>query len=192
MVLLILVVVWAVVLGPSLLRRRAERRSTDSIGAFHRQLRILERTGPTLVDPAHRLGTSFPTGGLDTAGRSSSVATSRSGLMVVRPDAVGAGAPGPAGVRRPDPYFRPKACKRRRDVLMAVACVLTVTGLLGAIPVLRPMLVITGVCSLALVVYVGLLVHLRNLAMEREVKLHYLPQPVEHETSVVVRRVAAR
>ena len=60
LVLLILVAVWALVLGPSLLRRRFERRSSDSIGSFHRQLRILGRTGPTLVDPAYRLGTQLP------------------------------------------------------------------------------------------------------------------------------------
>jgi hypothetical protein len=45
-VLVVLAVVWAVVLIPPWLRNRAEGRPGDSIGAFHRQLSTLERTGP--------------------------------------------------------------------------------------------------------------------------------------------------
>ena len=170
MVFLILVMVWAVVLGPSLLRRRAERRSSDSIGDFHRQLRILQRTGPVVVDPANRLQ------GED------------SGPGVFRM----AGARGAVAVhRRPDPYFRPDACRRRRQVLLVLVGVLVGTGLFGAIPPLRPMLFVTIAGAVALAAYVGLLVYLRTLAMEREVKLHYLPDRSEVEPSVV-RRVAAR
>jgi len=185
-VLLILAMVWAVVLGPSLLRRRAERKSTDSIGAFHRQLRILERTGPMIVDPAHRLGTEQPS--MWQAPRYSA-----SGLLVVRPDSQPAnGLPTWShGSRRPDPYFRPDACKRRRDILVSMLCVLVGTGLLGAIPTLRPLLYVTMVGAVFLASYVGLLVYLRNLAIEREVKLHYLPTPVQHESAVSVRRTAA-
>ncbi len=60
MVLLILGLVWAAVLVPSLLRRRSDRRSSDSIGEFHQQLRVLRRTGPAVVPPAFRLMTSLP------------------------------------------------------------------------------------------------------------------------------------
>ena len=59
-VLVVLVLVWAVVLGPSLLRRTSDRQSKDSIGSFHRQLHVLGRTGPSLMAPAHRLGSSLP------------------------------------------------------------------------------------------------------------------------------------
>ena len=62
MVLLFLVVVWLVVLGPSVLRRVRDRRETEveSVGTFHRELRILEHASPPLVPPAYRLrgGTS--------------------------------------------------------------------------------------------------------------------------------------
>jgi len=189
-VLLILVLVWAVVLGPSLLRRGVLRRSTDSIGAFHRQLHVLQKTGPTIVDPIHRLDTSLPSTHIGARPRSGG----RPGLIVVRPDSALPLVPQQvaSAARRPDPYFRPEACKRRRDVLIALAFAVVCTGLPGAIPQARPILVVTGVALVALAGYVALLVRLRNRALEREVKLRYLPQPVDRESSVVIRRVVAR
>lgn len=192
MVLLILVLVWAVVLGPSLLRRGVQRRSsTDSIGAFHRQLRVLQRAGPTLVDPLHRLDTSLPATHIGARARSGG----RPGLIVVRPDMTIPGSANPAdgsSARRPDPYFRPEACKRRRDVLIALLLAVVCTGLPGAIPAARPILAVTAVAAVALAGYIALLVRLRNRALEREVKLRYLPQPADRDSSIVIRRVAAR
>jgi hypothetical protein len=43
-----------------------------------------------------------------------------------------------------------------------------------------------------LVAYLGLLVRLRNQALEREVKLRYLPRSSEEDFPVAVRRVASR
>lgn len=184
MVLVILAMVWAAVLGPGLLRRQAERRSSDSIGAFHRQLRVLGRTGPVIVDPAHTLRTDAPesTGLFRMAG-------SR-GRHLSRPSDIGVLEH--HGARRPDPYFRPEACKRRRDIMASLLCSVVGTGLLGAIPALRPMLYVTIAASVALASYIALLVHLRNLALEREIKLRYLPTPVGHESAVVVQRAAVR
>ncbi len=54
-VILFLAVVWAIVLGPMLLRKRAAQHADDSVVAFHRQLRVLRRTGPALVSPVNRL-----------------------------------------------------------------------------------------------------------------------------------------
>lgn len=187
MVLLILAIVWAAVLGPSLLRRRSERWSTDSIGAFHRQLRVLERTGPTAVDPAHRLQSAYPSGSPfrpSTAGAA----------LVIRPDA----GPAPGfgihrhAARRPDPYFRPDACRRRRNVLVALLSTLVFTGLLGAVPALRPVLFVTIAGAVMVAAYVALLVYLRTLALEREAKLRYLPEPLEADASAAVRRIAVR
>jgi hypothetical protein len=181
-VLLILAMVWLAVLGPGLLRRRAERRSTDSIGAFHRQLRVLQRTGPALVDAAYRL---------EEEGGAPSTA-----LRLPRPQRPMRRA-SPAvtarhGERRTDPYFRPEACRRRRNILAGLLSVVLFTGLLGAVPALRPALFVTVVDALLLAGYVGLLVYLRTLALERQVKLRYLPQPVEADTSAGFRRVASR
>ena len=164
-VLLILGVVWAVVLGPSLLRRRAERHSGDSIGAFHRQLRVLEHAGPSLVNPANRMATGPRTGSPAN--------------------------PHPPNVRH-DPFFRPEACRRRREVLLVLAGLTVATGLLGVVPSMQPVLVLSGLGLAALVGYVVLIVRLRNLALEREVKLRYLPQTSQPEPAFVIRRVAAR
>ena len=54
-VLLILVLVWAAILSPSLIRRVLDRRSADGVGEFHQHLRVLQRTGPVVARPAFRL-----------------------------------------------------------------------------------------------------------------------------------------
>jgi len=181
-VLLILAMVWLAVLGPGLLRRRAERRSTDSIGAFHRQLRVLQRTGPVLVDPAYRL-----------EDRTDAASTALRLPRPQRPARRGTARHAPRyAERRTDPYFRPDACRRRRNILAGLVSALVFTGLLGAVPALRPALFVTLVAGLLLAGYVGLLVYLRTLALERQVKLRYLPQPVEADSSVAFRRVVSR
>lgn len=57
MVLVIIILVaWAVILGPSLLKRRARSGGDQSITHFHHQLRILESSAPEpIVAPAYRL-----------------------------------------------------------------------------------------------------------------------------------------
>ena len=54
-----------------------------------------------------------------------------------------------------------------------------VSGLLGSAPVLRPLLVVTAATLVVGALYIALLVRLRTRAVEREVKLRYLPQPAE-------------
>lgn len=234
MVLLLIVLLWAVFLGPGLVRRLLERRSGDSIGSFHRQLGVLRRTGPTLVPPANKL-TTAEAPGPSIGATGLPIVSSRPSLVVLRHDpagseasASGSAAPGaeevvapgsarhlaavgePATVqdavaadygavvaqrgigRHNDPYFRPAACKRRRDVLSVMAALFVGTGLVGAIPAARPALVVTALAALALGAYIMLLVHLRNVVAERETKVRYLPAPVVAEPQVVVRRSAVR
>jgi hypothetical protein len=190
LVVLILVVVWAAVLGPSFLRRRFDRRSGDSISEFHHHLRVLRRTGPTLVNPAFKLTTSLPDESSRRLARNAAVGGT--GLILIRPDA----AP-PRGVaagsqtQRPDRYFRPEACKRRRDVLLCMVSVIVGTGLLGAIPVLRPLLGLTAFMLVVSALYVMMLVRLGRRAAERAAKLRYLPEPTEAGPSVAIGRRAA-
>jgi hypothetical protein len=47
-VLLILAAVWAVFLVPQVVRARADKTPSDSVGAFRRQLSVLERTSPVV------------------------------------------------------------------------------------------------------------------------------------------------
>ena len=190
-VLVVLVLVWAVVLGPSLLRRTADRQSKDSIGSFHRQLNVLGRTGPSLMPPAHRLGAVIPPPRSDAEGKGSlGSVSSRPAPSAVQP--TGPDGDPQAAFRRPDPYFRPGACKRRRDVLMVLVCTLTVTGLIGIIPAMHVLLAATVFVAVVLVAYVGLLVRLRSRAVEREVKLRYLPRSIEYDHPIQVRRAASR
>lgn len=60
MVLLVLALIWAVVLVPQHLRRRAENRPGDSVGAFQRQLSVLGRTG---LHPVQIVGAGASAGG---------------------------------------------------------------------------------------------------------------------------------
>ncbi len=207
MILLILALVWAAVLGPGILRRRAERRAGDSIGAFHRQLRILQRTGPMVVAPAHSLrsrpfsldrsgGSGVPGGpaaadgsvvtGERSGGSGEPLLPPRSGLTLVSPS--GARRPFVAAAshpdrpslravrtRRPDPYFRPEACRNRRNLLLGILVTFGASGLLGLIPPLGALLVITYISGIALVGYVGLLVYMRSVAQDRQTKLRYIP-----------------
>jgi len=64
---IIILVAWAVILGPGLLKRRARSGGDQSITHFHHQLRILEHSAPEpIVAPAYRLravdGNGTPTG----------------------------------------------------------------------------------------------------------------------------------
>ena len=53
---IIIVAAWAVILGPSLLKRRAHSGGDQSITHFHHQLRVLEQRAPEpIVAPAYRL-----------------------------------------------------------------------------------------------------------------------------------------
>jgi len=219
-VLLILVVLWAAVLGPGFVRRMLERRSGDSIGTFHRNLRVLQRATPGSTRPPGRLagpGMTVPLGALGSpvplvtaAGstdpgddgdppvgwRLPGPATRRPELVLMRPGPVTAapsGSPGAGGGRgRVDPYLRPGACKRRRDVLLWLVCALLGTGVLGAIPQLRVLLDVTAFVGVVTVGYLVLLVRLRRRAVERSAKLRYLPTPEDIEPSIVIRRRAAR
>ena len=187
MVLLILGVVWAAVLAPSLLRRKFDRRSSDSIGEFHQHLRVLRRTGPSVVPPAFRLMTSLPESSLP--GRPSLPTGGGRGLILIRPDAAPVAPPSAtSATQRPDRFFRPEARKRRRDVLASMVCVIFVTGVLGAIPLLRPLLGVTGFVLVVSTLYVAMVVRLGGRATERTAKLRYLPEPVEDEPTIVIRR----
>jgi hypothetical protein len=183
-IFLILAAVWAAILAPSLVRRGLERRSENSIGDFHRHLRVLQRTGPTVVRPAFRLHH----GGVEPPVPPPSPVASRRGLVLVRPGGTAVLPP----ARKVDPFFRPGACKRRRDVVCSLAAVMFGTGLLGAIPTLRPALAATAATFVMTAVYLATLVRMRAHAVERARKLRYLPEHEEPEPAFVILRSAAR
>ena len=94
-------------------------------------------------------------------------------------------APSAAAMRRRESQ------KRRRDVLMFLLAGALTTLALGAIPGLHRLLYVQVVFDLAVAAYVALLLHVRNLAAERDAKLSFLP-PVRAVPVGMVRRGTGR
>jgi hypothetical protein len=171
--LLVLALIWGAFLV-WWLRSRAGGTFGDSVGTFRRHLRVLERAAPVTVRPANRLR---------------------------GPQMVPAYRP-PAGIQGPPPRVgqparrgpvssgdlrRRQALKRRRDVLFLLAVVVIATLLMAGATRSHALIVLQLVCDAVLAGYISLLVRLRNLAAERELKLTYMPRertgrPVRHDT----------
>lgn len=155
-VLLVLAGIWAAVIIAPMVRARVEGTPADSIGSFRRQLSVLERTAPSVVHPANRL----------------------------RMDGAAAIPPYRPQVARPQLPLVPSSSaalrrqqvrKRRRDVFFALLAGTGGSLLLGLLPGLQVMLFVFAVFAVLLGGYVAMLVRLRNLAAEREMKLRFLP-----------------
>ena len=156
MLLLILAVAWAAVLVPPYLRARAEGRPADSIGSFRKQLRVLQRTAPTVVAPANTMRTRT--------------------MAVPHRQAM----PGPSSTASRYAFIDPRrvrTLKRRRDVFMSLLGAMGTTLVLGALPALRVLWALHLVLDVLFVVYVAALVRVRNIAAEREMKLRFMPAP---------------
>jgi hypothetical protein len=171
LVLLVLAGIWAAVLIPPAVRARAEGRPGDSISNFRRQLTVLRRTGPQVGragagEPRHRFhNAAAPV--LPVHGPLRSTST-RPATRSPHAAAVRAGTPASAA--------RSRTIRRRRDVLTALLVAVVATLLLG---VFLGSGLVWGVHLLAdvlLVAYVALLVHQRNVAAERDMKVRYFPQ----------------
>jgi hypothetical protein len=61
---------------------------------------------------------------------------------------------------------------------------------LGAVPSLHVLWALSAGLGLLLAAYVAVLIHLRNLAAEREMKLRFLPPPQAQEPALLLRRSA--
>ena len=168
MVLLFLAAVWALVLIPPLFRGRVEGRSADSIGDFRRQLHVLQRTGPTAFGPPGPARFSGSTA-------SAMVAPFR----------------GPGAPRSPQSLRRQRTLKRRRDVLLGLIGTTAGSLLLGAIPAFRILWLVTLISAGLLVGYVALLVRMRNVAAERDMKLRFLPAAAGNPDATLLLRRSA-
>ncbi len=186
MILLVLVVLWIVVLAPSVWRKRTERRSSGSIDTFHRQLHLLERAGPKIVAPAYRLQTAGAALGM-APGSSGHPALSSSGgrpnLVLLRNDGtpehpaadlaglerlsvVGSGSVPPLEQSH-ERYRRQQATRRRRDVLCGLLATFVLSALLGLVHSLHPLWVLTVLSGLGIVAYVALVSYARSLSAGR-------------------------
>jgi hypothetical protein len=157
LVVLILVVLWTAVLTPRLVRHFREGRSQSSIDSFHEQLHLLERTGPKLVEPAHRL--EHPE---DEAPAGRLALVEGAGAEHATPHLV-------RGVRqRQSAWERRRGRRRRRDLLLGLVGLVAVTGGLGAMHALHLLWAITGVSALALAGYVALVAYAQMLHADRD------------------------
>lgn len=174
MVLVVLALVWIAVLVPPAVRARSEGRPGDSITSFHRQLAVLQRTGPR---------TSWPG---DARFRTSESRSS----SVVRPLAL-ATAP-TVGPQRsaPSSMTRQRTLKRRRDVFTGLLAAMAGTLLISLIPALHLFLLVHLLVDGLFVGYVAMLVHLRNRQVEQEMKVRFLPSPAAVEPALLLRRSA--
>ena len=169
MLLLILAVVWAAVLVPPWLRSRADARPADSISAFHHRLTVLERTGP--------------------------IGSRRVPLIAHRPDGAGyvpaVGRPAPRS-QMAAMSSRARTQRRRRDIFVGMLAAMATSLVLGFIPSLRILWVVHLLVDAMFVTYVALLVHMRNQAAERDMKVRFLPQrlPARTEPALLLRRSA--
>ena len=168
MVLLILAVVWAAVLVPPWLRNRADARPADSITAFRHRLSVLERTGPP-----------------------GSVGFVSSFRPATGP-AIGAAAYRPRPVQSQYAGYSAKARtqRRRRDIFIGMLAAMGASLLLGFIPALRILWVVHLLVDGLFVSYVTLLVHMRNQAAEKEMKVRFLPGRPADAAPLLLRRSA--
>ena len=171
MVLLVLACIWAAVLIPPAVRARAEGRPGDSISNFRRQLSVLHRAGPAAGRGAggdhwyrpHAVSPLTPVHG-----------PVRSARTAPRPGAYSA-VVRPLRPANAAAASRSRTIRRRRDVLSALVVAVAATLVLGLLPALRVMLLFNVIADVLLVGYVALLIHQRNVAAERDLKVRFLP-----------------
>lgn len=173
MVLLVLAGIWAAVLIPPAVRARAEGRPGDSISNFRRQLTVLRRTSPHASRQAggdNWYRSHVAPGALTPVhGPMRSTRTAAPSMAAYRAPVRGVRAPAPSAARS-------RTIRRRRDVLTALLVAVVATLALGLLFHMGIMLVANVVADVLLVAYVALLVHQRNVAAERDMKVRFLPQ----------------
>lgn len=179
MVLLVLALVWGALLI-SWLRSRSASTFGDSVGTFRRHLTVLERTTPTTVRPANRLRAGRGSTGRagPTPIRGTRIEASSARAAATRPAA--SGRSGPGRLTRPvagdaTALRRRQVQKRRRDVFFALVAGAAGSFFLALIPGMSIMWSVQVLFDLLLGAYVALLVRMRNLAAERELKLRFMP-----------------
>jgi hypothetical protein len=200
-ILLVLVILlWAAVLAPSVWRRFGERQGVGSIDHFHHQLQLLEHAGPKTVAPAYRLHTALPGGGSSETAADPPVDSSRPKLVLLRPteDASAADVDGEDGAHyervgvldRPDPvclpevsatlpsFRREQARRRCTTLLRCLGGVAISTALIGVFPGMHLAWVVTGLSGLAALGLLGLMAYAKELEAERT-RRHSRWEPVD-------------
>lgn len=179
-------------------RSKSQGGLADSVGLFHRHLHVLARAAPGTLPAANRLrgpvvapvplaarqpGYTPPA---HAGGRQQPVAAGYARRQRQGPPAYGRSRPQPVssyGRSRPRPAIvapssRRRTMRRRRDVLFALAVAAVATLVMAVGTGSTTVAYLQVLSDAAIVGYVGMLVRLRNLSAEREMKLRVLaPTP---------------
>lgn len=173
-IVVILVVLWGVVLTPTVLRRFGATEGHQSIDSFYHSLHLLERSGPKIVEPAYRLSSSASISATDVQPRPRLVLLRPLGqgeeepmydheteffdddgeryeryyVESEQPPSFGASLPSGS-------YGRRIAARRRRNILLALIAAVVLTGLGSMIVGSLVSLLIVSI--VALIGYVGLM-----------------------------------
>jgi hypothetical protein len=171
-VLLVLAILWGVLLVSGL-RSRSSDTFANSVGTFRYHLRVLERATPRTVTPANRLRGGGGGGHMSPAYRAS--APPMRGQRIQMPG--GAPAAVVAGRRVPlTAYRRRQAQKRRRDVFFTLLAGAIGSFAVAMIPGVSVMWPVQALFDVLLISYVALLVRMRNVAAERELRATFMPE----------------
>jgi hypothetical protein len=165
-VLLVLALAWGMVLF-FWVRSRSRDTFGDSVGLFHRHLHVLERAAPGSFAPANRLRAPELQSPFSTR-RRVAPATLPRGVVARGAVSRGSGAQVLAQTR-----LR-QTRRRRRDVLFVLVVLVAGTLVVAVVTRAHAAVLAQVATDLALVGYVALLVRLRNLAAERDLKLRVI------------------
>jgi hypothetical protein len=163
-VLVVLAVLWGAFFLWPILAGRSSGRRADSIGDF-----------------SYRLGVIGKTGGHSLRRRR---APQPPAIPVAMPPAIpparplgAAGTPGSPRVALARPAAMSRSQRRRRDVLLVLG-VGVLSSLLLAVVAGNPLFwLVQGLTDVLLVAYLALLLRMKQVATERQTKVHYLPSP---------------
>jgi hypothetical protein len=176
-VIAVLAVIWVMALTPMMLRKLSERRFSNSVDSFHRQLRGMRRAYPRLaasaVDPEMAL---------------SAAATANNGVWASSPVT-------PSRMPRSDVLehlprrLAPQSARRRRVLLVLVTTMLGFF-LLGMVPGWRVLWDLALLAFAATAGYLALLIHIHRRAVERDVKVVDIQERLRNQNAEAIASIA--
>jgi hypothetical protein len=186
-VLLILAGIWAAVLIPPILRVRATSSPADSISDFRRQLRVLQRTAPPgAVGSVPPAAGAVPVAAVEAVAlrpaRGSRRVAAEASRAARSQRQAGGGRPAAAraqdGVSSPQASAaRARAIRRRRDVLFTLLMGMGTTFVLAMVLSAPAVWMLHVVMDGLFLGFLAMLVRVRTIATEKEMKLRILPPP---------------
>ena len=177
MVIAVLAVIWVMALTPMMLRKLSERRFSNSVDSFHRQLRGMRRAYPRLA-----------AGAVDPEMALSAAATANNGVWASSPVT-------PSRMPRSDVLehlprrLAPQSARRRRVLLVLVTTMLGFF-LLGMVPGWRVLWDLALLAFAATAGYLALLIHIHRRAVERDVKVVDIQERLRNQNAEAIASIA--